>query len=132
MNRHLLLLLLALLLPLAGCAKPPAGEVGVVDIQRIVQHWPKFLNYQNQLNADVATIQQSRATDDIKRQEMDVVQRRFAANQNELTNDVREAATTVANEKHLKFVLTRQFVGYGGVDITADVEKILKIDEKSK
>jgi Skp family chaperone for outer membrane proteins len=127
-----LIVLLALPLLAAACAKPPAAEIGVVDIQRIVQHWPKFLNYQNQLNADVATIQQSRAADDVKRREMDVVQRRFAANQDELTNDVRQAATAVANDRHLKFVLTRQFVGYGGVDITDDVEKILKIDEKAK
>ena len=40
------------------------------------------------------------------------------------------AAQQVAKDKHLSYVLTRQFVGYGGVDITPDVEKILQIVEK--
>jgi len=115
----------------AGCSKPPAPDIGVVDVQRIVANWPKFINYQNQLNADIATIQQSRTSEDRKRRELDDVQRKFAVNQNELTNDVRDAATKVAGDRHLRFVLTRQFVGYGGVDITADVEKVLKITEAS-
>ena len=44
---------------------------------------------------------------------------------------MRDAAQQVANDKHLRFVFTRQFVGYGGVDITPDVEKILQIVEKA-
>ena len=41
-----------------------------------------------------------------------------------------DAANKVAGDKHLTYVFTRQYVGYGGVDITPDVEKILKIEEK--
>ena len=37
----------------------------------------------------------------------------------------------MAGDKHLQLVFTRQFVGYGGVDITPDVEKILNITEKA-
>jgi len=48
-----------------------------------------------------------------------------------LTNNVRDAANQVASDKHLRFVFTRQFVGYGGVDITSDVEKILQVVEKA-
>jgi Skp family chaperone for outer membrane proteins len=48
-----------------------------------------------------------------------------------LTNNVRDAANQVASDKHLRMVFTRQFVGYGGVDITPDVEKILQIVEKA-
>ena len=51
--------------------------------------------------------------------------------QNDVTGDVRSAVQEVANEKHFQMVVTRQFVGYGGTDITADVEKILKITEAS-
>lgn len=115
----------------AACSRPPATDIGLVDIQRIVQHWPKFINYQNQLNADVATIQQARVSDDLKRRQMEDIQRRFAVNQTELTNDVRDAATKVAGDRHLRFVFTRQYVGFGGVDITSDVEKVLRIEEKS-
>jgi Skp family chaperone for outer membrane proteins len=51
--------------------------------------------------------------------------------QNDVSGDVRNAAEQVADEKHFKLVVTRQFVGYGGTDITADVERILKITEAS-
>ena len=34
-------------------------------------------------------------------------------------------------QRQLKLVLTREGVGYGGVDITADVEKALNITEKA-
>jgi Skp family chaperone for outer membrane proteins len=44
---------------------------------------------------------------------------------------VHDAAQQVANDKHLRYVFTRQNVGYGGVDITPDVEKILQIVEKA-
>lgn len=131
MNRRLAWAASIVLLLLTGCAQQAQSQIGVVDIQRIVQHWPKFLNYQNQLNADVAAIQQSKASADVKQRQMDDVQRQFTANQTELTNDVRDAATQVAANKHLRFVLTREFVGYGGVDITSDVEKLLQIDDKS-
>jgi Skp family chaperone for outer membrane proteins len=130
-NRLAPAVLAAAVLATAACSRPPQSDIGLVDVQRIVANWPKFINYQNQLNADVATIQQSRAADAVKRRQLEDVQRRFVANQTELTGDVRTAATQVAGEKHLRLVFTRQFVGYGGVDITTDVEKILHIEEKT-
>ena len=49
--------------------------------------------------------------------------------QTEVTGDVRAATEQVAKAKNLKMVFTREFVGYGGVDITPDVEKVLNITE---
>lgn len=117
----------------SGCSNQSEGsaQIGLVDVPRIIANWPKFQNYQNQLNADMATIQGSRASDNDKRRQVDALRGRFAQSQNELTGDVAEAAKQVAGDKHLKFVFTRQYVGYGGVDITTDVEKILKIEEKA-
>jgi len=115
----------------AGCSHGPASDIGLVDVQRVVAHWPKFINYQNQLNADVAAIQQSRVAAGDKARQMADVQRRFQTNQAELTADVRAAATQVADSRHLRFVLTAESIGYGGVDITPDVEKVLKIVETS-
>jgi len=115
----------------AGCSHGPASDIGLVDVQRVVTHWPKFINYQNQLNADVAAIQQSRVSAGDKARQMADVQRRFQTNQAELTADVRAAATQVADGRHLRFVLTAEAIGYGGVDITPDVEKVLKIVETS-
>ena len=130
-NRLATVVFAAAVLATAGCSHPPASDIGLVNVQRIVANWPKFVNYQNQLNSDVATVQRSRASDDEKHREMDEIQRRFAANQTELTGDVRNAASQVADQKHLRLVFTSEFVGYGGVDITADVEKILHIEEKA-
>ncbi|HEY0615055.1 MAG TPA: hypothetical protein VGC96_10460 [Candidatus Elarobacter sp.] len=118
-----------LLAALAACGNKGAdSNIGLVDVQRISQNWPKFQNYQNQLANDAQTIERSNRRD--KAQARAQLQQRFAQAQGELTRDVSEAAKQVAADKHLSYVFTRQYVGYGGVDITPDVEKILKIVEK--
>ncbi|MBV8283461.1 MAG: hypothetical protein JO175_02365, partial [Candidatus Eremiobacteraeota bacterium] len=66
-----------------------------------------------------------------KARQMADVQRRFQTNQAELTQDVRTAATQVAGSRHLRLVMTAESIGYGGVDITPDVEKSLNITEKA-
>jgi Skp family chaperone for outer membrane proteins len=123
--------LAASLLGMAACSKPPQSDIGLVDVPRITSNWPKFLNYQNQLNADVTAIRNSHQSDSDKARQLQGLQARFATNQTELTNNVRDAAQQVAGDMHLRYVLTRQFVGYGGVDITTAVEKILQITEKA-
>ena len=117
---------------LAACGnKSSSTDIGLVDVQRISQNWPKFQNYQNQLANDAATIERSRKSDRDKSQARAQLQARFAQAQTELSVDVTAAAKLVAADKHLTYVFTRQYVGFGGVDITADVEKILKIEDKS-
>jgi Skp family chaperone for outer membrane proteins len=49
--------------------------------------------------------------------------------QTEVTGDVRNAVQQIAAQRHFSLVVTREFVGYGGVDITPDVEKLLNITE---
>lgn len=122
----------AALASLAACGKDASNtDIGLVDVQRISQNWPKFQNYQNQLANDAQTIERSRKPDRDKAQARAQLQARFAQAQTELSVDVTAAAKQVAADKHLTYVFTRQYVGYGGVDITADVEKILKIEDKS-
>jgi Skp family chaperone for outer membrane proteins len=118
----------AALAALAGCALQ-SSPVATVDLARIQSNWPKFINYSNQLSADTAAINRSSDSPKRKQQELDRLRQRFVDMQNEVTGDVRSAAEQVAGEKHFRLVVTRQFVGYGGTDITADVEKILKITE---
>ena len=121
----------AALASLAACGKNASNtDIGLVDVQRISQNWPKFQNYQNQLANDAQTIERSNRPQRDKDRARAELQQRFAKAQSELTNDVSDAAKQVAADKHLTYVFTRQFVGYGGVDITPDVEKILKIVEK--
>jgi len=122
----------ALSLLLAACSHRAAGSdaIGLLDVQRITSNWPKFLNYQNQLAADAQTIERSGASARDKARKQAALQQRFAQDQTELTGEVAAAARQVAADRHLTYVFTREFVGYGGVDITSDVEKILKIVEK--
>ena len=124
------LLATALLAALGACTSAPQSTIGLVDVQRISQNWPKFQNYQNQLANDAQTIEHSNRSAGDKARARAQLQRRFADAQNELTGDVSAAAKQVAADKHLTYVLTRQYVGYGGVDITPDVEKVLQIVEK--
>ena len=115
-----------------GCSAPsPKPTIGLIDTARITSNWPKFQNYQNQIAADEAAIQRSNSSNAQKAQQIAQLQQRYVSAQRELTDDVSNAAQQVAKDKGLTYVLTRQFVGYGGVDITSDIEKILKIDEKA-
>ena len=115
---------------LAGCASQQS-QVATVNITRITQNWPKFINYNNQLASDTDAINRSSASPRDKQRQLDRLRQQFVKMQEEVTNDVRVAAEEVANQRHFKLVITREFVGYGGTDITTDVEKILKITEKS-
>ncbi len=121
----------ALLASLTACSGGSGPAIGLVDEERIKANWPKFLNYQNQLSNDAQTIERSNKPDREKQRLRAALQERFVRDQSELSNDVTDAAKQVAGEKHLTYVFTRQYVGYGGVDITPDVEKILKIEEKA-
>jgi Skp family chaperone for outer membrane proteins len=120
------------LLALAGCGiGKPKSDVAVVDVSRIVANWPKFANYNNQIQADSFAIEQSRAPESQKARQRAELQQRYLQFQNDIAADITGAAQQVASDKKLKMVFTRQGVGYGGTDITVDVEKILKIEERA-
>jgi len=116
---------------LTACAGQPKSDIGLINTGRITSNWPKFINYQNQIASDQGAIQRSNASNSQKQKQAADLQARFVTAQNELTEDVRVAAEQVAKDKGLKYVFTRQYIGYGGVDITTDVEKVLKIEEKA-
>jgi Skp family chaperone for outer membrane proteins len=130
MKSYRALVTAALLASLCACSNAPKSQIGLVDVQRISQNWPKFQNYQNQLANDAQTIERSHRSDRDKAAARAQLQQRFAKAQSELSSDVTTAAKQVAADKHLTFVFTRQYIGYGGIDITPEVEKILKIDDK--
>ena len=115
---------------LCACSNGPKSDIGLVDTSRLMQNWPKFQNYQNQLANDAQTIDRSTKSANEKARARAQLQDRFAKAQTELSDDVSTAAKQVAADKHLTYVFTRQYVGYGGVDITTEVEKILKIEDK--
>ncbi|MGD1065875.1 MAG: hypothetical protein ABR975_03585 [Vulcanimicrobiaceae bacterium] len=120
------------LVALCACSNNPASSagIGLIDSQRIQANWPKFQNYQNQLAMDAQTLEHSNKSGREKLAERAQLQQKFQAAETELTDDVENAAKQVAADKHLTYVFTREYVGYGGVDITPDVEKVLQIVEK--
>jgi len=125
------ILFVAAFFSLAGCASQAQPPVATIDLVRIQANWPKFINYTNQLAADTDAINRSSGSPRDKQRQLGALRQRYVDMQNEVTGDVRSAAEQVASDKHYRLVVTRQFVGYGGVDITADVERILKITEKT-
>jgi len=119
-------------LTLAGCGiGQPKSDIGTVDLTRIMANWPKFENYNNQIQADAFAIEQSKEPESQKASQRAELQQRFAQYQREITENIHDAAQQVATQKNIKMIFTRQGVGYGGVDITADIEKVLNITEKA-
>ena len=127
-QKHLLLLCAAAA-ALAGCAT--RSPIGLVDVQRIVTNWPEYQGYQNQLYAEERSIQGQRESAARKQQAALALQRKYAKVTDHLSQQIRDAAGKIASERQLKLVLTREGIGYGGVDITGDIEKALNITEKA-
>lgn len=126
-NKFLLLLCFAALL--SGCAT--RSPIGLVDVNRIVANWPEYQGYQSQLYSDERSIQSRRESTRRKQSAGLALQRKYARVTEQLSQQIREAAGKIAADRQLKLVLTREGIGYGGVDITAAVEKALNITEKA-
>lgn len=114
---------------LAGCAT--RSPIGLVDVQRIVTNWPEYQGYQNQLYADERSIQSRRESSARKQRAALALQRKYSQVTDRLSQQIRDAAGMIASQRRLKLVLTREGIGYGGIDITGDVEKALNITEKA-
>ena len=131
-KRFVFAALAASLLGMTACSKPPQSDIGLVDVARLTSNWPKFLNYQNQLNADMAAIKHSNAPEGQKQREMQGAAVPLSHQPDRADERrARRGASKSRATSTCACVFTRQFVGYGGVDITPDVEKILKIVEKA-
>jgi len=112
-----------------GCGA--SSPIGLVDVNRIVNNWPEYQSYQSQLYADEQHIASGKGNTAQKQQAAVALQRKYARITDQLTQQIRDAAGKIAQAKQLKLVVTREGVGYGGVDITPDVEKSLNIVEKA-
>jgi Skp family chaperone for outer membrane proteins len=114
---------------LAGCGA--SSPVGTVDVARIVANWPEYQSDQNQLLGEEQQIASSRQSTADKQRAAAAMQAKYAAITDQLTQQIKTAAGKVAADKQLKLVVTREGVGYGGTDITPDVEKAMNITEKA-
>jgi Skp family chaperone for outer membrane proteins len=111
-----------------GCGT--SSPIGLVDVQRIVANWPEYQGYQTQLLSDERSISSQRGNNRQKQRAAMTLEQKYSKITDQLTQQIRDAATKIAQQKQLKLVLTREGIGYGGVDITPDVEKSLNITEK--
>ena len=123
------LVALGVTVTLAGCGA--SSPIGLVDVQRIVANWPEYQNYQNQLLADERTIAGGRGNRAQKMRATLAMQQKYAKITEQLTQQIRDASSKIAQQRRLNLVVTREGIGYGGIDITGDVEKSLNITEKA-
>ncbi len=129
MKKHIILIAAFAAGALAGCAGS-GSPIGLVDVQRLTANWPLYTNAQNQLVADQRAIAAGKGSNADKQRQVMQLQQHYAQISNQLVSQVKAAAAKIAGQKQLKLVVTREFVGYGGTDITGDVEKLLGITEK--
>lgn len=129
MKKYIVIIAALAAAALSGCAGG-GSPVGLVDVQRLTANWPQYTNAQNQLMADQRAITSGKGSSSAKQRQIMRLQQRYAQISNQLVSQVKDAAAKVAQQKQLSLVVTREFVGYGGTDITPDVEKILGITEK--
>lgn len=113
---------------LAGCSGQSA-PIGLIDVQRLAANWPQYQTVQNQLLADEQGIERGRGSQQQKAQQVAALQAKYSKLSQQLVGQIRDAATKVAQQKNLKLVVTKEFVTYGGTDITPDVEKAMGITE---
>lgn len=114
---------------LAACSGQ--SSIGLVDVQRVVANWPEYQGYQNQMLSEERSISSRRESTARKQRAAFDLQRKYSKITDRLSREVRDAAGKIATQRQLKLVLTREGIGYGGVDITRDVEKALNITEKA-
>lgn len=123
------LILVSIAIIVAGCAAH--GSIGLVDVQRIVNNWPEYQSYQNQMMTEERSVSSRRESATRRAQDALTLERKYAKITDQLSQQIRDAAGKIASQSQLKLVLTREGIGYGGVDITSDVEKALNITEKA-
>jgi len=116
-------------LTLTACGQ--SSPVGLLDVQRLTANWPQYINVQNQLLADQRAIETGKASQGEKRKEAQQLQAKYSALSEQLVKQIKDAAAKVAQQKNLKLVVTHEFIGYGGTDITPDVEKQMGITESA-
>ena len=129
MKKSIVIIAALAALTLTACGQ--SSPVGLLDVQRLTANWPQYINVQNQLLADQRAIETGKASEAQKRKEAQQLQAKYSALSEQLVKQIKDAAAKVAQQKNLKLVVTHEFIGYGGTDITPDVEKQMGITESA-
>ncbi|MDR5695546.1 MAG: OmpH family outer membrane protein [Armatimonadota bacterium] len=120
-------------LALVGCTRP---QVGVVDINRVLNESVRALSYQKQLDdrekamaAELAILASQLSREELEARRalyLRELQQLKAELEARLDQEVRKAAEEVARSKRLRVVLVKGATQLGGVDITNEVIERLK------
>ena len=114
-----------------GACSGNSSPVGLIDVQRVTANWPQYTNANNQMLADERAIETGPGSNAEKQRRAAQMNAKYQQVSLQLVTQIKNAASKVAQQKNLKLVVTREFVGYGGVDITPDVEKAMNITESA-
>ena len=128
MNKHVIIATLAAVL-FAGCANN--SPIGTIDVNRVVNNWDVYQRYQQQLLIEEQGIANAKGSNADKGRQVQALRKKYADITDALSKQIRDAASKIAQQRNLKLVVTKEGVGYGGVDITSDVEKAMNITEKA-
>lgn len=129
MKKSIVIIAAIAALTLTACAQ--SSPVGLLDVQRLTANWPQYNNVQNQLLADERAIETGSGSAAQKQQQAAQLQAKYTKLSAQLVDQIKAAAAKVAQQKNMKLVVTREYIGYGGTDITGDVEKEMGITEAS-
>lgn len=129
MKKSIVIIAALAALTLTACAQ--SSPVGLLDVQRLTANWPQYNNVQNQLLSDERAIQTGGGSRQQKAKQAAQLQAKYSALSDQLVRQIKDAAAKVAQQKNMKLVVTREFIGYGGTDITPDVEKAMGITESA-
>lgn len=129
MKKHTIIIACLAAAAFAGCGA--SSPIGTVDVTRIVANWPEYQDDQTKLLADEQSIASGKGSAAQKQAQAAALQEKYARITQTLTDEIKAAAAKVASDKQLKLVVTREGIGYGGTDITPDVEKAMNITEKA-
>jgi Skp family chaperone for outer membrane proteins len=127
-NKHVIIATLAAVL-FAGCANN--SPIGTIDVNRVVNNWDVYQRYQQQLLIEEQGIANAKGSNADKGRQVQALRKKYADITDALSKQIRDAASKIAQQRNLKLVVTKEGVGYGGVDITSDVEKAMNITEKA-
>ncbi len=110
-----------------ACSGHSQVAIAEVDVERVVTHWPQMQSQSDELVTERRALAQTANVLDAgararAQSELDV---RTAELQIQISRAVRAAAERIAHDRHIPLVVTRDYVAYGGVDITDDVTKLL-------
>ena len=129
MKKSIVIIAAIAALTLTACAQ--SSPVGLLDVQRLTANWPQYNNVQNQLLADERAIETGSGSAAQKQRQAAQLQAKYTKLSAQLVDQIKAAAAKVAQQKNMKLVVTREYIGYGGTDITGDVEKEMGITEAS-